>query len=216
MEATVVNRTIIRYVNAFSSLSDAECDALLACVKERRLAAHEVLFRQDDRGDSMAIVHHGVLSVRVRRPDGHDAEVARVGEGEVLGELSLVDPAPRSATVVAEAPAMVCELPAAALVRLREGAPGVYATVMAAVIRDITRRAREVDARVAGLLAPPGSKPPAGVGASQAPPRAMASQAPPRAGASQAPPRAGASQKPPAEQGSGGLRGFLDRLRGLS
>ena len=51
MEATVVNRTIIRYVKAFSMLSDAECDALLLGVTERRLNANEVLFRQGDPGE---------------------------------------------------------------------------------------------------------------------------------------------------------------------
>ena len=104
MEPSVVNRTIIRYVKAFASLADDECDALLRRMRERRLSANEILFRQGDAGDTMMIVHHGALSVRVRRPDGLDAEVAEVHGGEVLGEMSIVDPAPRSATVVATAP----------------------------------------------------------------------------------------------------------------
>lgn len=169
MEATVVNRTIIRYVKAFSMLSDAECDALLLGVTERRLNANEVLFRQGDPGDSMVIVHHGALSVRARRPDGLDAEVAVVQGGEVLGEMCVVDPAPRSASVVATAPSMVCVLTRDEVLGLRERAPSVYSTVMGAIIRDIHRRFREVDARVSEIIGarvnkptrpPPSTRPP--------------------------------------------------------
>lgn len=201
MEISPANRTILRYVGAFSGLSDPDCDALLALVKERKLIANEVLFRQGQAGDSMVIVHHGTLAVRARRPDGYDAEVARITSGEVLGELCCVDPAPRSASVVAVSPAMVCELHAVALARLKDLAPTAYAAVMSAIIRDITRRTREVDARAAALLDPRPAQ-----SASQAPPRVAspsASQAPPRVAspsASQAPPRVAAqsaSQAPP-------------------
>jgi CRP-like cAMP-binding protein len=136
----------------------------------------------------MMIVHHGSLSVRVRRPDGLDAEVAVVQGGEVLGEMCVVDPAPRSATVVALAPTLVCELSRDEVARLREAAPSVYAAVMGAVIRDITRRFRDVDARVSELI---GAKP--------------ASRPPP------------ARTVPPAPAApAGAVRRFLDRLRGLS
>lgn len=238
LEISPANRTILRYVSAFAKLPDADCDALLLLVKERNLASNEVLFRQGESGDSMVIVHHGSLAVRARRPDGYDAEVARIASGEVLGELCCVDPAPRSASVVALTPAMVCELHAAALKKLREVAPGAYAAVMSAIIRDISRRTREVDGRAAALLSPAGTQ------SSQAPPRApsrqpspTASQRPPAPAPSQPPPLAAAKpsqappqlswrapprtsfpppppDEPPQEQGA--VRRFLDRLRGLS
>jgi CRP-like cAMP-binding protein len=228
MDISPANRTILRYVGAFSSLSDPDCDAVLLLVKERRLIANEVLFRQGDAGDSMVIVHHGSLSVRARRPDGYDAEVARIASGEVLGELCCVDPAPRSASVVAISPAMVCELHATALARLREVAPAAYAAVMSAIIHDISRRTRDVDARAAALLSPGAPKAP-----SQAPPRVASSQAPPRVPtqppaqtasqapsklSSRAPPRTSFPSPPPEEPAEepGAVRRFLDRLRGLS
>ncbi len=190
MEPSIVNRTIIRYVKAFASLSDDECDALLLSMRERRLNANEILFRQGEQGDTMMVVHHGALSVRVRRPDGYDAEVATVRGGEVLGELCVIDPAPRSATIIATAPTMVCELSGADITRLRSAAPSVYSAVMGAIIRDITRRFRDVDARVSELI-----------GATAVP-----STPPPRS----APP-------PPVEGGAvATMRRFLDRLRGQS
>jgi CRP/FNR family transcriptional regulator, cyclic AMP receptor protein len=190
MEPTATNRTIIRYVKAFSSLSDGECDALLSCMQERQLSTNEILFRQGEEGDTMMIVHHGALSVRARRPDGLDAEIAVVQGGEVLGEMCVIDPAPRSATVLATAPTMVCELRRDDIARLRETAPGVYAAVMGAVIRDITRRFRDVDTKVSELI---GAKP------STRPPPPMRSSPP-----------------PPVESAAGSIRRFIDRLRGLS
>lgn len=206
MEPSVVNRTIIRYVNAFSSLTDDECDVLLRCVQERRLGPHQVLFKQGDAGDAMMIVHHGTLSVRARRPDGYDAEVAVIQGGEVLGEMCVIDPAPRSATVVATAPTLVCELSRDALARLRVTAPAVYSAVLGAVIRDIHRRFRDVDARVTELLL---------AKVTSKPPTAMASVRPP---ASVPPPPLSKppSAPPPDDGASGAVRRFVDRLRGLA
>lgn len=212
MDATLVNRTILRYVQSFSSLSDDECDVLLRCVQERRLGPNQVLFKQGDAGDAMVIVHHGSLSVRARRPDGYDAEVAVIHGGEVLGEMCVIDPAPRSATVVATAPTMVCELSRDALARLRVTAPAVYSAVLGAIIRDIHRRFRDVDARVTELLrVSVASRPPSARASSSPPPPSS----PPRPLSSQPAPQPVATP-PPEDSAAGAVRRFVDRLRGLA
>lgn len=145
--------------------------------------------------------------------------MARIGPGEVLGELCCVDPAPRSASVVALGESRVCELHAAALARLRDVAPGAYAAVMAAIIRDISRRTREVDAKAAELVAAkPASQPPR---SPSSPAPAVPSQPPthlswraPKRTSFPSPPPEETPAEPPVEQNA--VRRFLDRLRGLA
>ncbi len=57
----------------------------------------EILFHQEDRGDAMYLVCRGSVSVQV---DG--IEVNRMGAGDCIGEMSILDGAPRSAACIAE------------------------------------------------------------------------------------------------------------------
>ncbi len=64
----------------------------------RRLEAGEVLFQQGDAPDAAYFVVGGRVMVLVD-DDGEERLVAELGRGEVVGELGLLDRAPRSATV---------------------------------------------------------------------------------------------------------------------
>jgi CRP-like cAMP-binding protein len=66
------------------------------------LDADAVLFREGDDGDVMFAVVEGELAVE---RDGRLLEV--IGPGEIIGELALIDPSPRSATVTAREPTRV-------------------------------------------------------------------------------------------------------------
>ncbi len=68
-------------------------------VEWRRLEAGEVLFREGDAADAAYFVVGGRLMVLAADADGNDQLVAELGRGEVVGELGLLDRAPRSATV---------------------------------------------------------------------------------------------------------------------
>jgi CRP-like cAMP-binding protein len=60
----------------------------------------DVVFRQGETGDTMYILHEGALAV-IREKDGTGTVLARLGTGDVVGEMALVDEGPRSATVKA-------------------------------------------------------------------------------------------------------------------
>jgi len=68
-------------------------------VEWRRLGAGDVLFREGDLADAAYFVVGGRLMVLAANDDGDDQLVAELGRGEVVGELGLLDRAPRSATV---------------------------------------------------------------------------------------------------------------------
>jgi predicted acylesterase/phospholipase RssA/CRP-like cAMP-binding protein len=68
-------------------------------VEWRRLAAGDVLFREGDPADAAYFVVGGRLMVLASDDAGDERLVAELGRGEVVGELGLLDRAPRSATV---------------------------------------------------------------------------------------------------------------------
>jgi cyclic nucleotide-binding protein/N-acyl amino acid synthase FeeM len=62
--------------------------------------AGEAVVRQGDAGDAMYVVVEGEVAVTVG-PEDKPTEVARLGRGEVFGEIALITSRPRSASVMA-------------------------------------------------------------------------------------------------------------------
>ncbi len=64
------------------------------------LNAGEVLFREGDEGELLYVVSHGELAV-TKEVDGTERELVRLPAGTFVGELSMLNGEPRSATVKA-------------------------------------------------------------------------------------------------------------------
>lgn len=141
-------RDVLRRIRAFATLSDLDCDAVLAVIKARRGVAGDVLFAEGQPGASLLFVVEGSLAVRVKGSDGAEVEVARIGPSEVVGEMAALDPGPRSASVVARAPTLVVELTRDAILQLRRDAPFAAAALHRGIVADLARRLREVNARI--------------------------------------------------------------------
>jgi CRP-like cAMP-binding protein len=95
----------LRAAPLFASLS---ADALLpvaSLCQQVDLVAGQVLFEAGEVGDSMFVVASGLVQVK------RGAELlARLGPGEVVGEMGALDLEPRSATVVAAEPSRLIRL----------------------------------------------------------------------------------------------------------
>lgn len=74
---------------------------LLSGVVWLRLGAGEVLFEQGDESDAAYFIVGGRLLVTMSDDEGGTRRVRELGRGDVVGELGLLDSAPRSASVLA-------------------------------------------------------------------------------------------------------------------
>src|SRR6266568_7969239 len=63
------------------------------------LAPQQMLFLADDPGDGCYRVDDGLLKVSAMSPSGGERILAILGPGALVGELSMVDREPRSASV---------------------------------------------------------------------------------------------------------------------
>ena len=69
----------------------------------RTLATGEWLFREGDPGDTAFVIENGLLEV-CREEDGKQERLAQLGPGDMIGEMSLIDKLPRSASAFARLP----------------------------------------------------------------------------------------------------------------
>jgi diguanylate cyclase len=63
--------------------------------------AGETIMRQGEAGETAYLIEQGRVEVLINKPDGSLQKVATRGAGSIIGEMSLVDKAPRTATVMA-------------------------------------------------------------------------------------------------------------------
>lgn len=95
----------------FSELADSDAEWLAGAGERQRLAVHDTLVGLGARVDNLWIVLDGELAVR----SANGATVARLASGEVIGEMTLVDPAATTVSVVATADTRLLRVPLAAV-----------------------------------------------------------------------------------------------------
>src|SRR4051794_17187836 len=85
----------------FGALPAAMLDQLATTMHRRLYKRGQVIFHQDDPGASVHVIENGRIKVVLTTPEGEELLLRVLGEGELFGELALLDGRPRSATVVA-------------------------------------------------------------------------------------------------------------------
>ena len=135
----------------FGGLSDASLDLLISMLVERRFDAGATVVAEGEPGRSMYIVHSGQLVVSKLGESGRVIRMSRLGPGDFFGEMTLIEMQNRSATVVAEGPSVLYELTAGNLYAYCKVDIRAYAMVMQNINRELCRRLRRADDRIAEL-----------------------------------------------------------------
>jgi CRP-like cAMP-binding protein len=101
---------VLKQLPLFDSMSEETIAYLGGKLSIERLDEGETLFHKGDPGDALYIVDGGWLKITTRDASGEELMLNRCGPGEVIGEMSLIDHEPRSASVTATAPARLLKL----------------------------------------------------------------------------------------------------------
>ena len=94
----------------FEVLSDEEREAL---VREMELEEHDegsMIITEGQTGSSMYVIARGEVKVYTRGRDGGTVYLAKLGEGEFFGEVSVLTGKPRTATITASQPTQLLRL----------------------------------------------------------------------------------------------------------
>jgi CRP-like cAMP-binding protein len=135
----------------FGGLPDASLDLLVSMLVERRFEARATVVAEGEPGRSMFIVHSGQLVVSKLLESGRVIRMSGLEPGDFFGEMTLIEMQNRSATVVAESPTVLYELTARELYTCYKKDIHAYVMVMQNINRELCRRLRRADSRIAEL-----------------------------------------------------------------
>jgi CRP-like cAMP-binding protein len=95
----------LKAIPIFSNLSDDEAKRLAAFATETSVAEGQILMKQGDYSTELIGIEEGTADV-IR--DGE--KIASLGEGDLIGEMGLLEREPRNADVIATSPMRVMKL----------------------------------------------------------------------------------------------------------
>ena len=96
------NLDLIRRVPLFSTLTQAQAESVADSVVKRRFKRGECIVEQGKKSNCLAIVLTGRARVVTTDTRGREVILATMNPGDYVGEMSLIDNQPHSATVRAE------------------------------------------------------------------------------------------------------------------
>ncbi|MDD9208029.1 Crp/Fnr family transcriptional regulator [Georgenia sp. 10Sc9-8] len=106
---------------------------------ETTLRRGETLFNEGDPGDRLYVLVEGKVKLGHTAPDGRENLIAVLGPSEMLGELTLFDPGPRSTTASAVAPTRLLTLEHSDLMGLLDSRPELAKHMLKALAQRLRR-----------------------------------------------------------------------------
>lgn len=128
-------------------MTDQEVTELLSIAEERSYARGTLIVQEDSKSRDLYLLRQGRISVRIALPSNREREeiVYSMRDGQIFGELSLVDGCPRSATIRAEDDVVTLRFDFDNLSQLLESKPRIGYILMRNIAAIIAARMRNTN-----------------------------------------------------------------------
>ena len=147
MPTMVSNLELIRRVPLFSMLTAAQAESVSEAVVKSRFKRGEAIVEQGKKSNALSIILTGRARVITTDRRGREVILATMQPGDYVGEMSLIDNEPHSATVRAEVQTDVLVLGRLEFARcLPENSSMAYA-----VMKGLVQRLRHADRQIESL-----------------------------------------------------------------
>ena len=137
----------LRTIPLFSSVSDEDLESIASLLIERRFPVGKTIVEEGLPGDYMYVIREGRVKVTKLSGDGREKILELLESGEFFGEMSLLDRAPRSASVKTLDETRVLALARNDFLSVLRRSPDLAM----AVVQELTRRLRQVDEQASSL-----------------------------------------------------------------
>jgi CRP-like cAMP-binding protein len=139
MLSTVERVLLLKTVSMFSQTPDNVLADVADLLEEVDVSENETVFQQGDSGDSLYVILDGKVRV-------HDGErlLNYLGERDVFGEMALLDPEPRLASVTAIEPTRLFRLDQAPFYELMEERPEIATGILRVLTKHLRNRVYDI------------------------------------------------------------------------
>ena len=140
----------------FEGLNREEMTTIASHMQRLHLDAGETLFNQWDKADCVYFVEDGALDVLTKSGPETYTSVATLRRGRSIGEMSLIDNFPRSATVRAPAASLVVRFSREKFDRLMMDHTAIGIKILKGLARLMAQNLKKTSSRLADNMLPMG------------------------------------------------------------
>lgn len=90
---------LIQKIELFEGLTEDEVEKIIGLCQQRRFKNGDLLAIEGEAGNDLFIVTQGSVEISLEKKKQSPQIIVNLGVGQIIGEMSLVDRGPRSATV---------------------------------------------------------------------------------------------------------------------
>jgi CRP/FNR family transcriptional regulator, cyclic AMP receptor protein len=137
------HKQLLGAIPLFAELSPEQLEEIAALARVREYPPRKVVVAQGEPAQALFAIVHGRLKVASCGPDGKDTVLGIMSEGEVFGEVALLDGGTRSATCTSIESCELLELDRAQFLALLESSP----TIAVKLLRVLAQRLRRLSQR---------------------------------------------------------------------
>ena len=137
----------LRAIPLFSAVADGDLEQIASHLIERRYPRNTTIVEEGLPGDYMYIIREGRVKVTKLSDDGREKILDFLDESAFVGDMALLDRAPRSASVKTLTPVRVMALSRTDFLGLLRKSPDLAI----AVIQELSRRLRTVNDQASAL-----------------------------------------------------------------
>jgi len=132
-------------------LTPEERGALAPQFKVESYPAGKVIFREGDPGNKVYFVLRGVVQIEKGVDEANATRLARLGRGELMGEISVLDKSPRTATATAYVDTELAVMGRQQVDALVATHPKIAAKIFLGISQSLARRLRSADDEITQL-----------------------------------------------------------------
>ena len=136
----------------FQELSLDEISILDQYLGLMELEKGDTVFDEGENGEFVCFVTNGELEVLKKSAKGDSSSITKLGTGQTIGEMALVDELPRSATVKAHSPSSLTVLSRKGFEELAAESPEIAIKILKYLARSLSLNLRRTSNRLSDSL----------------------------------------------------------------
>lgn len=141
---------ILDHIQLFEDFGQDEVWKLARYLQACRVSAGVEFIREGEPGDYLFLIVSGVCEIVKHNQDGFAVRIGLAGPGKTLGEMSLIDGAPRSASCLALRDVVFAVLHRADMMRILREEPQLGIKLLLSLLQILSHRLREANAKIVG------------------------------------------------------------------
>jgi len=143
----MVKSESLQKYSLFGGLLEEQIQSLIPLMKEESYNPGELIITEGSANDKIFFIIEGQVSVSKR-----DVELSRFGEGEAFGEMEVLDVMPATASIKSITKVTTLSISNRALHQIYKMDVKVFALMLMNLARDLCRRLRKSDEKLASSL----------------------------------------------------------------